>query len=58
MSEVIEMVQTMVEMPDEKFNECMEFAEQMNVSELVREFIRALIETAVIERQKKTIQSA
>lgn len=51
------MLKDLVEMPEEKFIECIEYARNMNASGKVKEFLDILISVATKER-KKTIQTA
>lgn len=51
------MLKDLVEMSEESFQECVEYAKKMNTTERIKEFLDILIRTAQIER-KKTIQIA
>lgn len=53
----MEMLKDLVEMPEESFQRCVEYAEKMDKTVKVKRFIDTLIRTAIKER-KKTIQTA
>lgn len=58
-NEVMEMsmLKDLVEMSEENFNKCVEYAENMDTTERIKDFLDILIRTALIKR-KKTIQTA
>ena len=47
----------LVEMSEENFQKCVEYADNMDKTARIKEFLDVLISTAIIER-KKTIQTA
>lgn len=51
------MLKDLVEMSEESFQECVEYAAKMDTTERIKEFFDILISTALVER-KKTIQTA
>lgn len=51
------MLKDLVEMSEESFQECVEYAENMDTTTRIKEFLGILIRTAIAER-KKTIQTA
>lgn len=53
----MEMLKDLVEMSEESFQKCVEYAENMEATERVKNFLDVLIMTELIER-KKTIQTA
>ncbi len=56
-NEVMTMLKDLVEMSEESFKRCVEYAEKMDKTSRVKSFLDVLIRTATIER-KKTIQTA
>lgn len=53
----MEMLKDLVEMSEESFQKCVEYAEKMDKTERIKNFLDTLISTAIAER-KKTIQTA
>lgn len=53
----MEMLKDLVEMSEESFQKCVEYAEKMDKTERIKNFLDILISTAIAER-KKTIQTA
>ena len=51
------MLKDLVEMSEENFQKCVEYADNMDKTARIKEFLDVLISTAIIER-KKTIQTA
>lgn len=51
------MLKDLVEMSEEDFQSCVEYAKKMNKTSGAKKFLDVLIRTATIER-KKTIQTA
>lgn len=51
------MLKDLVEMSEESFQQCVEYAEKMDATKRIKEFLDILIKTALVER-KKTIQTA
>lgn len=51
------MINDLVEMSEENFQRCVEYAENMEASENVKSFLYTLLKVALIKREK-TIQTA
>lgn len=54
---LMSMLKDLVEMPEESFQKCVEYVENINATERVKKLLNVFIRIALVER-KKTIQTA